>query len=340
MVDEILLPPRATLRQVAALSGVSLKTASRALNSEPHVSYGVQSRVLAAAHQLGFRRNGLARDFRSGARSTTVALIMGDVSNPFYARIARGAERRLRDAGLQLVSASSDEDSERELALIDDMIERRVSGLLIVSSLDDHRFLEAERRLGTPVVFLDRPPDHILADTVVIDNVGGMSQAVEHLLGSGHRHIGLVGDLRRLSTHRERVEGFAAAMRSAGFHDWERHVRADSHDIPSAEAAVVDLLASQEPPTAIITTNNRITIGALRALRGAQHPPALVGFDEFELADLLDVSVIAHNPERMGQIGADLVIDRLAGMDQPPRRVVLPTELLVRGSSERHAQVV
>jgi LacI family transcriptional regulator len=335
MVDKISQPPRATLRQVAALSGVSLKTASRAMNSEPHVSDGVRSRVLAAAQQLGFRRNGLARDFRTGARSTSVAFIMGDVSNPFYARIARGAERRLRDEGLQLVSASSDEDPARERALIDDMIERRVSALLIVSSVHDHRFLEPERRLGTPVVFLDRPPDHIVADSVVIGNAAGMGQAVAHLLKAGHRRIGLVGDLRRLSTHRERVEGFAAAMRSGGIADWERYVRADSHDIPAAEAAVTDLLASPEPPTALITTNNRITTGALRALRSRPYPPALIGFDEFELAELLGVSVISHDPERMGEIGADLVIGRLAGSDEPPRSIVLPTRLVVRDSSER-----
>jgi LacI family transcriptional regulator len=325
---------RPTLRQVAALSGVSLKTASRALNGEPYVSADTAEKVRAAAEQLGFRRNAIARDLRAGARSSLVGLIISDLANPFYSRVARGAERRLRAEGLQLISASSNEDPALEQTLIAEMLERRVSAMLIVTSAADHGYLEAERRLGLPVVFLDRMPADVVADTIVLDNDGGMHRAVEHLLERGHRRIGLVGDLVRLATHRERVAAFEAAMSAAGIAQWQHYVRADCHDVATAEQAARQLLDLDPPPTALITTNNLITTGALRALRGRTARPALVGFDDFDLADVLGVTVIAHDPERMGELGAVQIVARLGGADGPAQRVLLPTELIERGSAE------
>jgi LacI family transcriptional regulator len=305
------------------------------MNGEQYVAEATALKVRAAATQLGFRRNTIARELRSGARSSSVGLIIGDLANPFYSRIARGAERRLRPGGLQLISASTEEDPDLEHVLVSDMLERRVSALLIVTSGSDHGYLDAERRLGLPVAFLDRPPEDIVADTIVLDNVGGVRQAVQHLLRQKHRRIGLVGDLSRLETHRERIAAFEQVMTEAGIGNWQKYVRAGSHDVETARHAVDELLAMKPPPTALFTTNNRITIGALRALRGRDDPPALVGFDDFDLADLLDVTVVAHEPERMGELGAELVLTRLGGDEQPARRVLLTTRLVPRGSGER-----
>jgi LacI family transcriptional regulator len=338
MTSERGVPPRPTMRQVAALAGVSLKTASRVLNGENYVAAATAAKVHLAASQLGFRRNVIARELRAGARSTSIGLIIGDVANPFYARIARGAERRLRAEGLQLITASSDEDPELEHALIADMLERRVSGMLIVTSGSEHGYLDTERRRGTPVVFLDRPPEDVIADAIVLDNAGGVLQAVQHLLDQRHRRIGLIGDLSRLSTHRQRAAAFETAMTAAGIVNWQKYVRSDSHDIEAAEQSVRELLNLTPGPTALLTTNNRITIGALKALRGHKKPPALIGFDDFDLADLLDVTVVAHSPERMGLLGAELVIARLDGDTSPPRRELLPTHLVTRGSGERPAR--
>lgn len=320
---------------VARLAGVSLKTASRVVNGEPHVAAHTAAKVHIAAGQLGFRLNGIARELRQGARSSAVGLIISDVANPFYARLSRGAERRLRSAGLQLITASSDEDADNERQLTAQLLERRVCGLLLTTCLSDHTHLETERRLGVPVAFLDRPPVGIVADTVAIENVGGASAATRHLLQHGHRRIGLIGDLSRLTTHRERVAGFQAALVDAGIEDWQRYLRADSHDSESAGRAARDLMALPQPPTALFTTNNRITIGALRALRGCDQPPALVGFDDFELADLLGVTVVSHSPEDMGDIGASLLLARLQGSGEPAHAKRLPVRLVQRGSGER-----
>lgn len=320
---------------VARLAGVGLKTASRVLNGEPHVSPATAEKVMVAAGRLGFRPNGIARDLRRGARSTAVGLIISDVGNPFYARLTRGVERRLRQEGLQLITACSDEDPEQERRLTVEMLDRRVCGLLLTSCLPHHRHLESGRVLDTPIVFLDRAPVGLAADTVAIDNEGGARLAARHLLGQGHRRIGLIGDLSRLATHRERVRGFESALAESGIDDWQRYMRVDTHDSESAARALRDLLAMDEPPTALFTTNNRITIGAVRALRGNQTPPALIGFDDFELADMLDVTVISHRPEDMGMLGAERVLDRLGGAEDDVHRSRLPVQLIERGSGER-----
>lgn len=324
---------RPTMRQVAARSGVSLKTASRALNGEPNVTPETRAKVQAAAEELGFRRNGIARELRSGAAS--VGLIIGDLANPFYARIARGAERVLRSRGLQLVTTSTDESAAVERAVAGELMEQRVRALLIVPSSPDQAYLEAERRHGLPVVFLDRPPVGVAADTILLDNRAGARAATEHLLAGGHRRIGLIGDFSRLATHRERIAGFSDAMTAAGVPDFQRYVRSDSHDVDSALRLTRELLSLPEPPTALFSTNNRNTTGVLPALRAAGTGQALVGFDDFDLADLLGISVVAHDPVEMGRIAAETALSRLDGDPAGPRTVVLPTWLVPRGSGER-----
>jgi len=327
---------RPTLAQVAVLSQVSLKTASRALGGEPNVAPDTRARVQDAADQLGYRLNGIARELRRGANtSTLIGLLSGDLANPFYSRLASGLERELRPHGLQLITASTDEDPEWERRLVDTLLERRVRALVIVSAMAEHDHLAGERRHGIPFVFVDRPPVGLSADAVLLDDREGARMAAEHLLAAGHRRIGVVGDLSRLSTHRDRVSGFADAMRAAGITSWAEYLQEDAHDVAAAERAVLDLLSRDPAPTALFTTNNRITTGALRALRGNKNPPALVGFDELELGEVLGVSVIAHEPEEMGRQAARLLLDRVSGLGGAARRVVMPTRLLARGSGER-----
>jgi LacI family transcriptional regulator len=320
------------------LSGVSIKTVSRVLNGEPYVSDEAAAKVRTAAAQLGFRVNVLARELRSGAASTTVGLLVGDLANPFWSGIARGVERELTARGLRLVTASTDEDPALEWSLTQDMLDRRVRALLVVPSAADHTYLDAERRQGLTVVFLDRPPSRILGDTILLDNANGARMAAEHLLRAGHRRIGVIGDLPRLYTHRERATAFRDAMDRAGVIGWERYLRPESSDAQAAETDTRELLAMDDPPTALFTLNNWITAGALRALRytaATRLQPALIGFDDLDLGDLLDVSVIQHDAEEMGHLAAQTALARLDGDDAPARTVVLPTTLIARGSGER-----
>jgi LacI family transcriptional regulator len=330
---------RPTLTQVAALAGVSLKTASRALNSEPNVAATTGRRVRDAADQLGYRLNGIARELRRGATSSLVGLVSGDLANPFYSAVASGIERELRQHGLLLVTANNDEDSALERSLVEAFLERRVRALLVIPSGNDHEYLAVEGGRGVPFVFLDRPPAGVAADAVLIDNAGGARSAGDHLLAGGHRRIALVADLARMAPQRARIDGFLGAMRSAGNDAWEPYLRTDVHDVRRAERTVRDLLDLESPPTAIFTTNNRLTTGALRALRDhPEPPPALIGFDDFDLADVLGTTVVAHDSSAMGREAARLAYERISGHTGPARSIVISTSLIARGSGERPPQ--
>jgi LacI family transcriptional regulator len=187
------------------------------------------------------------------------------------------------------------------------------------------------------VVFLDRPPAGLEADSVLLDNFGGARTAVEHLLAHGHRRIAMVGDTGDLFTAAERLAGYRHALEAAGVPVSEELVRLGTHDAAQAERVVDELLAlpPDRRPTALFAGNNRNAVGALRALRTTP-PMALVGFDDFELADLLatPATVVRHDSHRMGAHAAALAFARLDGGDHPPRRVIVPTELVVRGSGE------
>ena len=325
------------MTDVAAAAGVSLKTVSRVVNRERGVAPATEERVRAAIEQLGFRRNDVARALRRGQRSRTIGLVIEDVANPFYSAIARGVEEAARDHGQLLVTGSSDEGPvrERELALL--FCERRVDGLLIVPAGDDHRYLLPQLRVGLHAVFIDRPPGNIEADAVLLDNVGGARAAAEHLLRRGHRRIGMVGDEMAIFTARERWRGFCDALAAAGHEVEDTLVRVGVHDAATAERVAYELLSLSDPPTALFTCNNRISIGVLRALAERGADVDVVGFDDPKLADMLarPFTAVGYEAGDLGRRAAELLTERLDGDTSPARRVIVPTSLVVRGDRGR-----
>ncbi|MEU5693670.1 LacI family DNA-binding transcriptional regulator [Actinosynnema sp. NPDC020468] len=325
------------MNDVARLAGVSIKTVSRVVNDEAGVHPATAERVLAAIDQLGFRRNLSARNLRRGSSTGTIGLVLEDVANPFYSGVTRAVEEISRLRGRQVITGSSDEEPARERELALEFCSRRVDGLLIVPAGVQHGYLLPEMRAGTPVVFLDRPAGDVAADTVLVDNVGGAAEAVRHLAAHGHRRIAFLGDRPRIFTAAERLRGYREGCLRAGLEPRDDLVVMGPHD----ERSVAGVLRRLEGlATAVVTGNNRITVHVLRALAGSSRPrPALVGFDDFELADLLSppVTVLAHDASALGKAGADLLYARLDGDVAPPRRVVLPVRLVARGSGEVRA---
>ena len=325
-----------TMRDVAEVAGVSLKTVSRVVNMEPGVDDRTAVRVEGAIARLAYRRNDSARNLRKGISLAMIGLVIEDLRNPFYATVARAVEEVARRHGHAVVVASSGEDPDRERELAMDLMERGVQGLLIVPAGNDHRYLYADRTMRTKAVFLDRPPGLIEADAVVLDNVEGARKGVEHLIAHGHRRIAFVGDPSTVQTSVERVTGYRQALEAAGLLVDETLIRLGTPRVDLAEASTRQLLALQDPPTAIFAQNNRNSIGALRAIRAVDARVAFVGFDDFELADMLPVpaTVVAHDPAEMARAAAELLFARLAGDQRPPQRIVIPTKLIARGSGE------
>ena len=330
---------RATMVDVARLAGVSLKTVSRAINREPGVSEATVAKVQAAAEQLRYARNDLAASLRQGTRSNTLGLIIEDLANPFYSAIAKAVEDSARARDCLLITASAGEDPLRERELVSAMLRRRVDAVLIVPAGTDHRYLEVDG-LTSRAVFLDRPPGRVKADAVLVANAAGARMAVDHLVAYGHRRIAFVGDDLRLFTARERLSGYRTALEDSGLPEDDALVCVGNPTSEEALAAVERLLAMPdgERPTAVLAGNNRCTVGVLQALGARRRGPArlaLIGFDDFELADLLGVTVIRTDPYRIGQLGAALALGRMDGDARRPQRVVLDAELVPRGSGER-----
>jgi LacI family transcriptional regulator len=299
-------------------------------------------RVQQAIRDLGFSRNYNARSLRRGVSSATIGLVIGDVANPFFAAMARAVEEVARSRGHLLVTASTDEDVERERNVIEALIERRVRGIVVVPVGHDHRFLEQETRRGTAIVFLDRPPGRIEADRVVLDNVGGARLAVEHLLAYGHRRIAILGDRLDVFTIGQRYSGYRLALEAAGLPVDPALVRFGCHSTDDAGEAVRQLLEVPDPPTAIFATNNRMSIGSVEAQADEAEPLALVGFDDFELAPALrvPVTVVGYDKEELGRRAARLLFDRLDGDRREPQALTLPTRLIERGSGELRPRAV
>jgi LacI family transcriptional regulator len=327
---------RPTMLDVARVAGVSLKTVSRVVNKEPRVNEETRLKVEEAIRALGFRRNDIARNLRQGQTSLTVGLVIEDITNPFYAHLAYGVEQIAQQHHHMLMISNSGENPLREREMVNALLRRRVSGLLIVPAGLDHSYLDDEIRLGTPVIFVDRPPANLDVDTILLDNYGGARLAIEHLLKAGHRRIGLICGDPSVHTGAGRVAGYRDVLREQGITIDETLLRFGCDEAPRARAAVHHLLALPEPPTALFTTSNRISVAALHALRSYERQLAFVGFDDFELAEMLPIpiTVVAHDPIAMGQQAAQQLFERLAGDNRPIRHTLLPTRLIVRGSGE------
>ncbi|MBB5874506.1 LacI family transcriptional regulator [Allocatelliglobosispora scoriae] len=331
--DPMRLPPgRARLSDVARLAGVSAKTVSRVITGHHNVSPSTRERVLEAAQRLRFRPNHLARDLRQGGVSRTVAFVMGDLKNPFYSHVAAGIERFLAEHGLTMVLAATGDDPAQEARVVGAMLERRVHSLLLVPIAGDQSYLAGEQQLGTPVICIDRPAHNLAADSVVFANRAGAAEAVQSLLAHGHRRIAFIGSA--MYTHDERLAGYRQALLEAGVAAVPQWERQDAVTAADAERVVRELLAGPVTPTAILAGNNRVSTGVLRALRDVPQQVAFIGFDDFDLADTLGVTVVTHDPERMGREAVSLAIARSSDLYGPPLQTVIPTQLVLRGSGE------
>jgi len=330
---------RATMRDVAALAQVSLKTVSRVVNHESGVSEELVARVTRAAEQLDYRPNLTASNLRrADGRTATIGLLVDDVANPFFADIHRGVEEVARERGVAVMAASLDRRDDLEGDIVRTFASRRVDGLLLVPTAKDQAYLATELRSGWPVVCVDRTPVGVSVDVVLSDNRDAARAATQHLISHGHRRIAVICDASTLMTARDRLDGYRDAMRSAGIGVDDSIIRVDVESLERSDEAVRSMLAMDAPPTAIFAAQNYVTMGACRALHhlGLQQRIALVGFDDFPMADVLDpgVTVVAQHARRMGHLAAEALFQRMDGVTGSPTMQVVESVLIPRGSGE------
>jgi LacI family transcriptional regulator len=334
-------PPRRTarrvptMRDVAALAGVSAMTVSRVLHDDPRITVGTKARVRAAVEALGYLRDDHARNLRIGRGAGAVGLVVSNLANPFYSQLALGVGEVAESAGLTVMLVNSAGDTDREERLVADLVSRRVAGIIVSPAGNDHRHLASQALHGTPVVLVARPPSWVRADCALVDDLAGAREATKRLLDRGHTKVGFIGLPATVWSGAERFRGFRAALKQAGVPMDRRYVRYQESDVAAAEKTVRSLLAVPDPPTALFAANNRNMIGAIRAVSRSGLAVALAGFDDFELADMLDLPlvVVTYDAVGLGREAARLLLERVApgGADLPPRRVVVPTSVVEYG---------
>ena len=300
-----------TLADVAAIAGVSVKTASRVLNDSTNVSESTAAKVHQAATLVGYRSNRLARELRTGTLSNLIGMIVSDLGNPFYAGLASGAEEELSKNGLDLLLATSRDDGERERLLIDSLLERRVRGLIIVPSADDYSYLHTERKRGVSIVFVDRPGPYLDADSVLSDNQGGIATCMDRLLAQRCKSIALIADNAKIWTASQRIEGFKKARLSRKLDPSQSPIVSEIHTIDLAEKAAQELLLQKNPVDGIVASNDLIAIGVAHAVASLGSQCKVVSFDDFATSKLMNVPTLDHDPRRLGVLAGESLMRRI-----------------------------
>lgn len=336
-----------SIKEVARHAGVSIGTVSNVLNHPDLVAPSTRQRVLESIAALGYVRNDSARQLRAG-RSRTIALVVLDLGNPFFADVARGAEAAADERGVVVMVCNSAEDAARERRHLDLLEEQRVLGVLITPLEDgeDSR-LELLIRRGTPVVLVDRDSGQQNRCSVTVDDVLGGRLAGEHLARQGHRRIAYVGGPFSIRQVSDRHTGIVAALkeaaeRSGGAAPDLRVIPTPSLTVAAGRRAAGAFagLPADERPTAVFCANDLLALGVLQemTLRGLRVPKdvAIVGYDDidFAAAAAVPLSSIRQPRERLGRTGAELLLQEIAeGEGHQHRRVVFEPELVVRESS-------
>ncbi len=330
---------RPTMREVAALSGTSLKTVSRVFNSVPTVDPVLKDQVLKAAKRLNYIPNMTAGSLRrANGKTNTIGILLEDIATPFSSALYRIYEDIAAEHGYIVLAGSLDEDQNREHELVNLFISRRVDGLLIAPSGKDHAYLKREVRNGVHFGFVDRPPINLSADVVLSTNREGSQEAVEHLISFGHKRIAYLGDNPGIYTAQERCEGYVAAFKKAKITVDPTLIFKGFESEDQAITSLRNLMRSEKAPTAIFASQNLLTMAVLRALpaEGLEHKIAVVGFDDLPAAELLSpgLTLVKQNLAEIGRLSIQTLLGRIDGDSSKSLTQVVPTTLVPMGSGE------
>ncbi len=329
----------ATIRDVAKRAGVAPITVSRVINNSGYVNEQTRARVEAAIADLGYVPNVLARSLRS-RRTHTLGLILTDNSNPFWTTVARGVEDAASDAGFNVILCNTDESEAEQDKYLHVLVQKQVDGVLLVpasGAIAPIKFIQSQ---NTSVVVLDRRIPDSQADVVRCNSEGGAYQLTRLLLSLGHRRIAMLSGPRGVSTAEDCVAGYRRALAEAGADVDATLICYGEFSLESGYDMTVQMLARTPRPSALFAGNNFIAIGALRALRDAglrvPEDTALVSFDDLPADLVVDpfLTVAAQPAYEMGRQATELLLARLsAGAPTTYQEIVLPTAIIVRGSS-------
>ena len=326
-----------TMGDVARLAGVSASTVSHVLNGTRRVDASTRLRVEAAIEKTGYRRNVVARSLAAG-RTHTVGLSISALTNPYFGGLVHAVERALSDAGYVLVVGDSHDDVDSEKRVTGSLLDRQVDGMIVAPAAGSERVtLPVITRAGTPLVLIDRGVD-LGCDQVGPENLVSAKSLTEHLLDLGHHRIAAVRGLAGISSTTERFDGYAEALADRGIAVDPALVVDGESNTDAAEREVYALMSRPDRPTALVSLNNAMTIGTLKALRslGLAIPGdvAFVCYDDFEWSDLFEpkLTAAAQDVVTIGATAVELLLARIRGSDAEPQRIRVPTSFHHRTS--------
>ena len=332
------VPTPITIDDVARHSGVSKATVSRVINGNYGVSEALRERVLAAIDTLGYQPDRSARRLR-GTTSELLGIIIPDIQNPYFTSVVRGIEDLAYDQKMNVLLCNTDDDPGKQEAYIRVMMAERVAGLILAPSFGIAiEPLVQLRRLGTPVVLIDRSVSHLPLDTVVADNFQGAYDGTRHLIAQGYQRIAFIGGEVELSPGRERRAGYQQAIIDSGLTVDPALMQLDHFKIDSGQRLAHQLLSGPHRPDAVFSASNLLTLGVMKAIReaGLRIPDdlALVGFDDMPWASELytPLTVVAQPTYELGQEAVRTLLRRRSAPDAPIHTVTLRTSLIVRES--------
>jgi LacI family transcriptional regulator len=335
--------PAVKLRDVAQLAGVHPATASRALNPETRllVSEDTAQRVLAAAAELGYRADALARSLRT-RRSHSVGVLIPDLNNPLFPPMIRGLEDRLAADGYVALLGNTDGDGARERRIFEQMLGRHVDGYVLATAHLRNPLLDEAVRAGVPVVLMNRMAEDYAFSSVTVDNERGVQMALSHLFSQGHRKIGCIAGPQDVSTGLARYRGFQAGMVAAGLEVPPGRVAfAGAFSIEEGHRCAREIIAAGDGCTAVAAGNDMLALGSYLALdeAGLCCPAdiSIVGFNDMPFMSMLrpPLTTIAFPHYQVGTEAARLLIERMNGGDSRVKVLYLAPELIIRGSTAR-----
>ena len=328
-----------TIREVAKRAGVATMTVSRVINNSGYVSDATRAKVETAVADLGYVPNMLGPSLRF-KQTNTLALVLTDITNPFWTTVARGAEDAAHVKGYSVIFCNTDESPEKQEQYLTMLLKRRIDGILLAPACSSPDSVQLIQKQGIAVVVLDRSVPVANVDMIRGDSNGGAHLLTQHLLDLGHSRIMMLTGPRDVSTSYERVTGFRQALQEAGLEPETDNVVWGEYTHESGRKMAEQVLVSDPRPTAIFAANNFIAIGALRAIRDAglrvPEDVSLVSFDDIPEALTAEpfFTNVAQPTYEMGFQAAQLLMARMSGDDSEGfRSILLPTELIVRQSS-------
>ncbi|KAJ3193305.1 LacI family DNA-binding transcriptional regulator [Paenibacillus sp. FSL R5-0517] len=331
---------KATIYDIAREAGVSIATVSQVINGKGKISEKRRAEIMEIMERLHYQPSAIAAAL-TGKQTYTLGLLVPDISNPYFAELARAVEDRSRQLGYSVVICSTDNKDERVERYLNLLQQKRVDGMMIGTGIDNAEILSPLLQQSIPVALIARHMPSLSVHTVTIDDILGGALAAEHLLELGHTRVAVLSEPSKVSSSQERVRGFREALIKAGYTLEPTQIRESAADLSSAKKEALLLLREDDHPTGLFCCNDIQAIGALQAAKelGLRVPEdvSIIGFDNTILASVTSppLTTVAQPIEELGHRAVDLLIEELKDERKEPQKIVLKPELVIRDSAGR-----